>query len=54
MQFADNTDPDQPRYLHYPLTESMDTVEYVAEDKMLRSDCKDAQADLDLSCLQIA
>ena len=40
--------------VHCPLTESMDTVVYVDEQRMLRSDCIDAHADLDLCCLQIA
>ena len=38
--------------LHCPLTESMDTVVYVNEQTMLRSDCMHAHADLDLHCLQ--
>ena len=39
---------------HGPFTESMDTVLYVDEQRILRSDCTDAHADLDLSCPQIA
>ena len=36
-----------------PHTESMDMVAYVDEQQMLRSDCMDAHADLDLRYLQI-
>ena len=38
--------------LHCPLTESMDTVVYVDEQRMLRSGCIDAHADLDCHCSQ--
>ena len=38
MQFADNAGPDQPVHSR-PLTESVDTVEYVDEQRMYRSDC---------------
>ena len=34
--------------LRCPLTESMDTVVYVDEQRMSRSDCMDAHAELDL------
>ena len=34
--------------IHFPLTESMDTVEYVNEYRMPRSDCMDVHAQLDL------
>ena len=62
MLFADNAGPDQPAHLltqadlglRCPLTESMDTVVYVDEQRMIRSDCTDAHADLDLRCPQIA
>ena len=40
MQFADSAGPDQG--LRCPLTELMDTVVYVDEQGMLRSDCMDA------------
>ena len=40
--------------LRCPLTESVDTVVYVDEQKMPRLDCKDAHADLDLHCPQTA
>ena len=40
--------------LHCPLTELMNTVVYVDEQRMLRSDCTDAHVDLDLRCSQIA
>ena len=33
--------------LHYPLTESMDTIVYVHKQRMLKSDCTDANVDLD-------
>ena len=36
------------------VVQSMDTVVYVDEHRMLRSDCTDAHADLDLRCPQIA
>ena len=39
--------------LYCPLTESMDTIVYVNEPRMHRSDCTDAHADLDLHCPQI-
>ena len=51
MQLADNAGPNQG--LRCPLTESVDTVVYVDEQKMLRLDCIDAHADLDLLCPQI-
>ena len=46
IQFVDNAGPDQPAHqadlgLHCPLTESMDTVVYVDEQRMSRSDCTD-------------
>ena len=39
--------------LRCPHTESMDTVVYVDEQRMIRSDFTDADADLDLRCPQI-
>ena len=36
MQFSDSASPDQP--LHFPLIESMNTVVYVDEQRMLISD----------------
>ena len=55
-QSVDNGGPDVQAGLGLccPFTESMDTVVYVNEQRMSRSDCIDAQADLDLGCLQIA
>ena len=57
MQFGDNTGPDRSvqadQGLCYPLTESMGTVIYIHEQRMLRSDCMDVHADLDLHCQQI-
>ena len=44
MQFVDNAGSDQPAHnqgLHGLLTESMDTVVYIAKKKMFRSDCMD-------------
>ena len=55
MQFADYAGPDQPgliQGLHCLLAESVDTVVYLNEQRMLRSNCKDLHADLDLHCLQ--
>ena len=46
MQFVGNTAPDQ--CLRCPLTQSLDTVVYVDEQRMTRSDCTDGQAHLDL------
>ena len=56
MQFADNTgtDAQADQCLCCPLTESVDTVVYVDQLMMLRSDCTDAHADLGLLFLQIA
>ena len=51
MQFADSAGPDQG--LQCLLTESMATIVYVYEQRLLRSDCMDAHADLDLCCPQI-
>ena len=45
MNFADTAGQDQ-------LTEAMDTVVYVFEQRMSRSDCMDAHTDLDLRCSQ--
>ena len=51
MQFVDNAGPDQvDQGLHCPLTQSMDGVVYVNEQRMLRSDCMDAHVGLDLCC----
>ena len=54
LQFADNTGPDQPAHkcLHCQHTELVDTVVYVDRQRLLRSDCIDAHADLDLRCPQ--
>ena len=49
IQFADNAQADLS--LRCPLTESMNAVVYVDEQRILRSDCTDAYADLDLCCL---
>ena len=56
MQFADNVGPGQPAYLGLccPLTESMDTVIYVYEQRMSRSDCTDVHAHLDFHCSHVA
>ena len=60
MKFAVNAGPDQPMHaqvalvLHCPLTESVDTIVYVDEQKMPRVVCTDVQADLQLCCPQIA
>ena len=60
LQFADNAGPDQlhiciaDQGLHCPHTESMDTVVYVEEERMSRSDCTDVHAHLDLPCLYMA
>ena len=70
MQFADNAGPDQPAQISLrrsacafaqadqdrscSLTESMYTVVYVDEQTMLRSDCWDAHAHLELRCLHMA
>ena len=51
MQFEDNAGPDQG--LRRPLTESVDTVVHVDEQRLLRSDCTDVHADLDLRCPQM-
>ena len=40
--------------LHCLLTDSMDTVVHVDEQRMSRSDCMNEHADLDLSCLHMA
>ena len=50
MQFLDNAGPDQPVH---PLTESMDTIVYVNEQRILRSDCMDVYTDLNLQCSHI-
>ena len=39
--------------LFCPLTESMDTVVYVDEQRMRRAGCTDAQVDLSLRCPQM-
>ena len=39
--------------LHCPLTKSMDSVVYVDEQRMIRSDCTDTHADLDYRCLHM-
>ena len=39
--------------LRCPLIASMDTASYVDEQRMLRSDCTDVHADLDLRCSHI-
>ena len=56
MQFADNAGPDQPARMQalINLTESMDTVVYFDEQRMLRSECSDAHTDLDLRYPHIA
>ena len=51
MQFADNARPDHG--LHCPLTMTIYVAVYIDEQRMLKSDCTDAPADLDLHCLQI-
>ena len=38
--------------LHCLLTEGMDTVVYVDEQRMSRSDCSGAHSHLDIACLQ--
>ena len=48
MQCVDNAGPVPCQF-----TESMDTVVFVNEQRMLRSDGKNAQADLDPDCLHI-
>ena len=49
IQYAGSADLDQAaQFLRFPLTESMAIVVYVDEQKMTRSDCMDALADLDL------
>ena len=56
MQFAGNTDPDQPVHLqadqdfHCLFTDSMDIVVYVEDQRMSRSDCTDVHIHLDLCC----
>ena len=40
--------------LRYPLTESMDTLIYVDEQRMPRSDCINAHYDLGLQCSHMA
>ena len=47
MRFAYNADQDQPT-LDCPLT--MGTAVYVEEQRILRSDCTNTHADLDLRC----
>ena len=49
-QFAGNEGPDQPARM---LTESMDTVVHVDEQRMSRSDCMDAHAHQGLCCWHI-
>ena len=39
--------------LHCPLTESVDTVVYVDEQTMPRTDCSDEHAVLDLRCSSV-
>ena len=48
VQPVDNAGPDQPAHMHCPLSESMATIVYVEKQRMLRSDCMDVHADLDL------
>ena len=56
MQFTDNAGPDQPAHtqadlgLRFPDWRIKDTIVYVDEQRMLRSDCTDAHAHLDLRC----
>ena len=50
MQFANN-EGDQG--LRCPLSESMGDVVYVNKQRMLRSDCMNAHADLDVHCPQM-
>ena len=52
MLFADNTGLNMG--LRCSLTESVDTLAYVDEQKMPKLDCTDAHADLDLRCPQNA
>ena len=55
IKFADIARPDQPadQDLCSRLTKSVDTVVYVDEQRMLRSNCTDVHAYLDLRCPQI-
>ena len=56
MPFAENEGLDQPaqadRGLCCSLTESVDTVRYIDEQKMPRTDCTDVHADLYIRCPQ--
>ena len=55
-QFSDNTSHDKCAFaqaylsLQRPLTDSMDTVEYVDQQRMFRTDYTDAHAEMDLHC----
>ena len=40
--------------LHCPLSASMDTVVYVEQQRMRRSDCTDPHADLGLQCSRMS
>ena len=54
-RFADSVDPDQPaRELRCPLTESMDPVVFVDEERMSRSDCRNTHARLGFRCSYMA
>ena len=56
MQFADSAGPDPCAFvqtdqgLYCPLTESLNIVVYVDEQRMSRSDCTGAHAHLDCRC----
>ena len=52
MQYADNAQADQG--LLCPLTESIDTVGYVDEQRMSRLDCTNAYHHLDFRCSHMA
>ena len=60
MHFTDNAGPDQPAHkcrlirAFVVLTESVDIVVYVNEQRMPRLAYTDGHADLNLHCLQIA
>ena len=52
MQFADNAGPDLPdQDFRCPLPESMDTVAYVDEQRMSRSDCTDTHKSPSSLCI---
>ena len=53
VQYADKAGPDQPADVYWLLTESNDTIVYVDELRIFKSDYMDAHADLNRHCLQI-